>query len=87
MRVIGAAYPVWVSLDVLAAHGVPLACFPLYRSAGCVRSGLMHVSSARAQAAGLTLTPPGVTAHGRPLDPAQLAASGTNRTRNWCARS
>lgn len=78
MRVIGVEHPVWVSLDVLAAHDVPLARFPLYRPAGGVRSGLMHVSSAQAQAAGLTLTPPEVTAQDTcaALDPAQLAALG-----------
>ncbi|MFC4452639.1 NAD-dependent epimerase/dehydratase family protein [Deinococcus sonorensis] len=62
VRVLGAERPVWVGLETLAAHGIPLSRFPLYRPAGGVRSGLMYVSSARAQAAGLTLTAPEVTA-------------------------
>lgn len=61
-QVLGVTKPVWAELSQLEAEGVPLSDFPLYRPSGSVRSGLMNVSSAKAQAAGLSLTPPEVTA-------------------------
>ncbi len=57
----GAPGPVWVGSDQLEAAGLPLSTLPLFRPAGRALAGLMHVSSARAQAAGLTLTDPALT--------------------------
>lgn len=47
---------VWVTAAVLRSAGVSESELPLYRCAGAPRSNLMHVSNARAIAAGLKLT-------------------------------
>jgi 2'-hydroxyisoflavone reductase len=61
---LGAPSVVWVSKETLAAAGVTEFELPLYRPAGSPRSGLMHVSSERAAAAGLALTEPEATIAG-----------------------
>ncbi len=60
LRVLGARDLVWVGAERLA--GLTFRELPLYRPERGPRSGLMDVSSARALAAGLTLTDPAVTA-------------------------
>jgi 2'-hydroxyisoflavone reductase len=61
VSILGARNIVWVSKEVLSAAGVTEFELPLYRPVGGPRSSLMHVSNARAVAAGLTLTDPAVT--------------------------
>jgi 2'-hydroxyisoflavone reductase len=62
LRVLGAENVVWVSAETLHSAGVTEFELPLYREERGPRSGLMDVSSERAQAAGLTLTDPAITA-------------------------
>jgi 2'-hydroxyisoflavone reductase len=52
---------VWVDVPTLLAAELSFNELPLFRPERAERSGLMDVSSARAQAAGLTLTEPEVT--------------------------
>jgi 2'-hydroxyisoflavone reductase len=54
LAALGVSDPVWMSAKDLEAGSVPL---PLYCPDGRPYSGLMNVSAAKAQAAGLTLTP------------------------------
>lgn len=63
LTVLGARNVVWVSAEIIKAAGVTEFELPLYRPVGGPRSSLMHVSNARAVAAGLTLTDPVVTAN------------------------
>ena len=63
LEILGATQPVWVRAEVLQAANLdPIQELPLYRPERGPRSGLMDVSSERAQAAGLILTDPAVTA-------------------------
>jgi 2'-hydroxyisoflavone reductase len=62
MTAVGARNLVWVPAEVIRAQGVTEAELPMYRPDGGPRSSLMHVSNARAVAAGLTPTDPSVTA-------------------------
>ena len=61
MRVLGAQNVVWVPTELLSR--LTFQELPLYRPEHGPRSGLMDVSSARAQTAGLRLTRPEQTAH------------------------
>ncbi|MCC6678056.1 MAG: NAD-dependent epimerase/dehydratase family protein [Phycisphaerales bacterium] len=61
MRLLGVARPVWVPAEVVRAAGVNEFELPLYREKHGPRSGLMHIDSARARAAGLVLTEPART--------------------------
>ena len=61
VRMLGARDVAWVPAPVVDAAGLTFADLPLYRAAGSERSSLMNVSHARADGAGLTLTPPEVT--------------------------
>lgn len=56
MKVLGARHLVWVPAAILQSAGLTFVELPLYRPDGGPRSSLMHVSNARAVAAGLTLT-------------------------------
>lgn len=56
LSVLGASRWQWVPADRLRAAGVTEFELPLYRRNGEPRSGLMHVSNARALAAGLRIT-------------------------------
>lgn len=62
LTMLGAKNPVWISDAILEAAGLTFVELPLYRPEYGERSSLMAVSSARAEAAGLTLTAPEVTA-------------------------
>jgi 2'-hydroxyisoflavone reductase len=77
MAIIGAERIVWVPLKIIEEAGLTFEELPLYRPEHGPRAGLMDVSSARAQAAGLKLTAPEITAtdvkawcRGRPYVPA-----------------
>jgi 2'-hydroxyisoflavone reductase len=61
LRTLGAQNLVWVPAEVIKAAGVSEFELPLYRPEGGPRSSLMHVTSARAIEAGLTLTDTEVT--------------------------
>lgn len=61
VRLLGAQNVVWVPAEIIRGAGVTEFELPLYRPAGGPRSSLMHVSNARAVAAGLTLTDPAMT--------------------------
>jgi len=56
VRTLGAERSVWVAAEVLQAAGLTEFELPLFRPERGPRSGLMEVSSERAQAAGLVLT-------------------------------
>jgi 2'-hydroxyisoflavone reductase len=56
MTALGATNVVWVPEDVIRSADVTEFELPLYRRDGGPRSGLMHVSNARAVTAGLKLT-------------------------------
>ncbi len=58
VRTLGAKRVVWVATDLLHASGLTEFELPLFRPEHGPRSGLMDVSSERAQAAGLVLTSP-----------------------------
>lgn len=58
---LGVARPVWVPAGVIRAAGVSEFELPLFRESGGPRSGLMHISTDRARAAGLELTEPART--------------------------
>jgi len=67
----------WVPAPALRSAGCSEREFPLFRPEHGPRASLMHVSNARATAAGLTLTDPAITAHdtrrwldSHPLQPA-----------------
>jgi 2'-hydroxyisoflavone reductase len=60
--IIGATEAVWVRADILESANLSFRELPLYRPERGPRAGLMDVSSERAQAAGLTLTVPAITA-------------------------
>jgi 2'-hydroxyisoflavone reductase len=62
LRMLGADAPVWVASDRIDAAGLTFVELPLYRPNGGARSSLMHVSHARADAAGFTVTDAAVTA-------------------------
>ena len=62
VKILGVQNPVWVPAEIIASKAVTEYQLPLYRAAGSVRSGLMHVDNGRAVKAGLTLTAPEVTA-------------------------
>jgi Nucleoside-diphosphate-sugar epimerases len=65
LRVLSAEQPVWVPAEILREAGLTFVDLPLYRpehGARGARASLMDVSSDRAQAAGLTLTDPALTA-------------------------
>lgn len=59
---LGVEQPVWVPAAVLKREGLSFVELPLYRAAGVPRSGLMHVSAAKALAAGLRWTDADTTA-------------------------
>ena len=61
ITMLGAQNTVWVDAPTLLAAELSFSELPLFRPERGARSGLMHVSSERAQAAGLTLTEPEVT--------------------------
>ena len=61
MGMLGAPNVVWVPSHVIDAAGLTFADLPLYTRNGSERSSLMHVSHARADAAGLVLSPAEVT--------------------------
>ena len=61
MAALGAQNLVWVPAALIRAAGLTEFELPLYRPAGSTRSSLMHVSNARAAAAGLALTDPAIT--------------------------
>ena len=61
VTLLGAQNVAWVPADTLQSAGVTEFELPLYRRNGGPRSRLMHVSPARAAAAGLTLTDLSVT--------------------------
>jgi 2'-hydroxyisoflavone reductase len=61
VRMLGARDIAWVPARVVDAAGLTFAELPLYRPEGSERSSLMDVSHDRADAAGLTLTPPEAT--------------------------
>jgi 2'-hydroxyisoflavone reductase len=56
LALLGAKNLAWVGAEVLRGAGVSEFELPLYRPERGPRSGLMDVSSARAEAAGLVLT-------------------------------
>ena len=58
VRTLGAERVAWVAAEVLPAAGLTEFELPLFRTNRGPRSGLMEVSSERAQAAGLVLTSP-----------------------------
>jgi len=58
---LGARNIFWVPKEIISAAEVTEFELPLYRPVGGPRSSLMHVSNARATAAGLTLTDPAIT--------------------------
>lgn len=62
LQALGARNVVWVPSEILRAEGLTEFDLPLYRKAGSARSSLMHVSNARAMAAGLQLTDTAITA-------------------------
>lgn len=62
MNILGARNLVWVPNEIIKAEGITEFELPLYRRDGGPRSRLMHVSNARAVAAGLNLTDVAVTA-------------------------
>src|SRR2546423_15417273 len=62
MRILDAGQVAWVPVEVLQRSAVTFPELPLFRAEHGPRAALMDVSSARAQAAGLTLTDPAVTA-------------------------
>ncbi|MDQ3396772.1 MAG: NAD-dependent epimerase/dehydratase family protein [Deinococcota bacterium] len=62
MGVLGAANPSWVSSERLAEAGITPAQLPLFIPDQGSQGGFMDVSNERAQAAGLELTDPAVTA-------------------------
>jgi len=61
MALLGAQNLVWVPAPLLLAAGLGFQQLPLYRPAGGRHASLMHVSSERAQAAGLVLSDPAET--------------------------
>jgi 2'-hydroxyisoflavone reductase len=62
MQALGAEHPVWVSTEILRASGLTFQeQLPMFRPEHGARSGLMDVSSEKAQAAGLILTDPAIT--------------------------
>jgi 2'-hydroxyisoflavone reductase len=61
LRILGAENLVWVPAAIIQSSGVSEFELPLYRPEGGPRSSLMHVTSARAIEAGLTLTDTEVT--------------------------
>lgn len=61
VRMLGARDVAWVPAAVIADAGLTFAELPLYLADGSPRSCLMDVSHERAEAAGMTLTPPEVT--------------------------
>jgi 2'-hydroxyisoflavone reductase len=61
MRLIGVEQPVWIDAGTLRDAGVTFAELPLFLADGGPRSNLMHVSAARALAAGLVLSDPADT--------------------------
>jgi len=58
VRTLGAEGVVWVAAEVLRSAGLTEFELPLFRTERGPRSGLMEVSSGRAQGAGLVLTSP-----------------------------
>ena len=94
---LGARKVVWVPAAIIEAAGLTFADLPLYRPNGSERSSLMHVSHARADAAGLVLSPAEVTIrdtrdwlHTNPVAPARgrelcccWRAFASRRTRCW----
>ncbi|HEU4327529.1 MAG TPA: NAD-dependent epimerase/dehydratase family protein [Roseiflexaceae bacterium] len=62
LNTLGAERPVWVPADILQAAGLTFVELPLYRPERGPRSSLMDVSSELAQAAGLSVTDPALTA-------------------------
>jgi 2'-hydroxyisoflavone reductase len=63
METIGAKDYVWVDSEIIRSAALGFNEMPLYRPERGYLSSLMDVSNERAIAVGLTLTPPGVTAH------------------------
>lgn len=61
LALLGVQQPVWVPAPLLLAAGLGFQQLPLYRPAGGRHAALMHVSSERAQAAGLVLSDPADT--------------------------
>lgn len=57
VRLLGIREPVWTPVDQLEAQNIPLSRFPLFRPAGSIRSGLMHISSEKAKQAGFQVAP------------------------------
>lgn len=64
MTLLGVESPTWVDAATLRDAGVTFAELPLFLADGTARSNLMHVSSERAQAAGLGHTDPAETVRG-----------------------
>ncbi len=62
LAMLGAQQLVWVPATVLEAAGLTFVELPVFRPEDGPFAGLMDVSNARAVAAGLTVTPPAVTA-------------------------
>ena len=62
LEMLGAQDLVWVPARILQTAGITEQQLPLFRPDGGPRSSLMHVSHAKATAAGLTLTPLEITA-------------------------
>lgn len=94
MSLIGAQQPVWVSADLIAQAKLGFVELPMFRPNGGARSSLMHVSNARASAAGLTLTDPAETVRsvrawcqGRKTESALSAASERALIAAACAKS
>ena len=63
LALLGAQDCVWVPAPLLLAAGLGFKQLPLYRPTGGRHASLMHVSSERAQAAGLVLSDPAQTLH------------------------
>ncbi len=68
MTILGVEAPVWVPVAMLQAAALSFVELPLFRTERGPRAGLMDISSARAQAAGLRLSDPAVTARDVRLD-------------------
>jgi 2'-hydroxyisoflavone reductase len=61
MHALGVSNPVWIPMDAIRAAGVTVSELPLFIEDGSSYGGVMHVSAARAEAAGFTASAPALT--------------------------